>query len=313
MSTVSNYTQYIGKGVMAGYTSIIPPFLCSGRPATGVGGAPITSAGIGDVVRLGLASAATKSIDFTYATGYSTTNNGQINFKTATLNICKAQPFQFTDTEILQLGSQDASFAQGIVLGKRLAADVLSASYASVISATNYPNSSSAGSASRGYVAADFSSASMVALADLDNQANAQNWPDDERFLVAGYTLWNYLLQNTGVIAASNFGFNSIVAQTAQLRSVYGFTPYKTSLTLPNSDTGFACTPNAMALTTVYHQPQDAATKVIDDAFEIRDDKTGVTLGYYAYYSPATRTITKVFDCLAAVTTLDPTALLHIK
>src|SRR5262245_37144767 len=102
MATVSNLVQYIGKGVVQGYVSVIPPFLASSVPATGPGGAAITQAGLNDVVRLGLASAGSASGDFTYASGYSG-NNGNIAFKTATLNICKYQPFTLTDTEVIQL------------------------------------------------------------------------------------------------------------------------------------------------------------------------------------------------------------------
>ena len=305
MSTVSNYVQYIGKGVVQGYANIIPPFAISSRQAVGPGGVPVTQAGIGDIVRVGYATAGSSSFDFTYAGGYSG-NNGNINFALATLNICKYQPLTLTDTEILRLGSPEAAMAQGVVLGRRLAGDVLSASYAATIGASSYPNSSS-------YASTAFTASSMVGPADLDNYANTQNWPDGDRYMVAGTTLWNKLMQNSGIVASSNFGFNSAVAQTARLTNVYGFVPYKTSLALPLGATGFVCTPNAMSLTTVYHQPQEASQKVVNDAYAITDDMSGATLGFYEYYSPSTRTLTRVFDCLAAATVLDPNALYLIK
>jgi len=303
MSTVSNLVQYIGKGVQQGYTTVIPPFAISSRQAAGPGGVPITQAAKGDVVRIGLASASTASFDFDYGTGY-TGNNGQIAFKTATLSICKYQPLTLTDSEIIALDSPEAAMAQGFVLGRRLAADVLSASYASIITAANFPNSSS-------YTATNYTS-SMLAPSDLVNFAINKNWPDGDKYMVADATLFTNLVQNSSIVAASNFSFTEQVAVTGQIKSVLGFKPYQTSLTLPNSLHGFVCTPNAMSITTVYHQPQIGSQKVVNDAYAIQDP-SGATIGFYEYYLPGTRTLTRVFDCLAAATVLDPNAFYGIK
>src|SRR5579862_3174170 len=108
MSTVNNLTQYIGKGVVQGYAQVVPPFAISSRQAVGPGGVPITQAALNDVVRVGLATASSSSFDFTYAGGYSG-NNGNINFQTATLSICKYQPLTLTDSEIIRLGSPEAA------------------------------------------------------------------------------------------------------------------------------------------------------------------------------------------------------------
>jgi hypothetical protein len=304
MSTVSNLVQYIGKGVVKGYTTIVPPFAISSRQAVGPGGVPITQAALGDVVRVGLATASSASFDFNYSTGYSG-NNGNINFVTATLNMCKYQPLTLTDSEILRLGSPEAALAQGEILGRRLAADVYSASLAQIVTAANFPYSSS-------YTSTNFTS-SMLAPSDLVNNATSRGWPTDDMYMVADATLFTNLVQNPSIVAASNFSFTEQVAVTGRIKSVLGFKPYATSLTLPNSLHGFACTPNAMAITTVYHQPQVAAQKVIDDAFSIVDEQTGATIGYYAYYTPATRTLTRVYDCLAAASVLDPNAFYGIK
>ena len=96
----------------------IPPFAISSRQAVGPGGVPITQAAVNDVVRVGLAQANTASADFTYSIGYSG-NNGQIDFKTATLNICKYQPLLYGFRNPA-FGSPEAAMAQGIVLGRQL-------------------------------------------------------------------------------------------------------------------------------------------------------------------------------------------------
>jgi hypothetical protein len=302
--SLGNYTQYIGRGVVQGYTSIIPPFMVQSRQATGPGGTPITTAGLNDNVRVGLATGTSASIDVTYTGGYGNQNNGNIPFKIATMNIWKAQPLFVTDTEALQIG-EEGLVAEGQLLGLKLAADVLSASWAPTISTANFPTHA-ANSASA------FTSSANAAFADLQKKANDNNWPT-ERYLVANTTLWQNFMLNSGITAASNFGFNAQVAQTGQLNSVFGFKPYYTTLTLPNVDNGFACTRNAMVLTTLWAKPQDGSNRVVNDAFAIQDDVNGITLGYYEYYEPNTRTLRKYFDALAGVTTLDSNALIHIK
>lgn len=295
MSTVSNLTQYIINGAMTGFVSLIAPLSSFAYPVE------VDGLVLNDHVRIPFASAGTSSLAFSYASGYGTNNNGNIAGKDITLSSLLYQPLQITDAEMKVL-SPAVLERQGAILGRKLAVDVISASLASVVSTANYAQSSS-------YSGSQF--ATSTALADIDQRANTNNWPDGERYLLAGTTLWNGLMQNPQVINAYAFGGPQAV-QDGKIPAFFGFQPFKVSFTLPNSDTGFACHPNALAFAMGYNQPADESKGLVT-ALKIKDPTTGLVIGYREWYDPNYATVKRTFDCLSGCTVGDSTALLHIK
>lgn len=295
MATGQNIAQTIANGAIEGFSDLLAPisaFSYAVKP---------TGAALGDTVKVGFVSNASGSSTFDYENGYSGNANGVLG-KDVVLNNLLYQPIRLTDAELMQM-SEESLKALGRKAGARLAADVISASFASVVSAANYPASSSVP-----YTATSYTSS--AALADLDKQANNLKWVDGERFLIAGTTLWNSLMQNTSVINAANYGDASAI-RDGKLPAVMGFVPYKVTINLPNSDTGFAVTPNAILFGNAYHQPGEQSKGVVD-AVQATDER-GLTIGYRSWYNPSKATTEKVIECLFGALKGDGNGLIHIK
>jgi hypothetical protein len=294
MATVSNLTQYFTQGAIEGFSDLVAPLTAFSFKAEQEG------AVLNDVVRVPFIAANTSSYAFTYAGGYAN-NNGQVVGKSVTLNNLLYQKYDLTDAEMQQL-SPDAITRQGNVLGRRLAADFISASFANVVSNVNYPTSSS-------YTSGQFTSS--VAIADLDKRANDAKWVDGERYLIAGTGLWQNLMNNTNFTNAYAFGGAEAVKE-GRLPNIFGFQPFKTTVTLPASDTGFACNSNAMAIVMAYHRPAAEASNIVESV-KMVDEKTGIVLGYRSWYDPTYATTKRVIEVLGGSALVDPNALIHIK
>jgi hypothetical protein len=229
MATVSSLNQYLVQGAIEGFVSLVSPINAFSYVTSPVG------AGLGDIVRVPYSNNTSGSQTFAYATGYATDGN-TVTGKEVTLNTLLYQLVTLTDSDLLKL-NQEALVRVGSVAGRKLAVDFISASIAATVSQTNFSYSSSVGYTSAAY-------SSSAAFADLDKQANTLNWPA-ERSLIAGTTLWAVMLGNSAINAAYAYGSDEVIKK-GMIPSVFGFAGYKTTLTLPNSDTGFAVTPSGI-------------------------------------------------------------------
>ncbi len=291
---VFNLAQYFTQDGVESFQDLLAPIASFAR------GINVAGATKDDNIRVPFYSCGTGSAAFTYSGGYSGTNT-TANGKNIQLSSHVYQPIQLTDADVALLAnSPDAAKRMINNAVRRLASDIVSASFASVVTQANFGNSGS-------YTSTNFTS-STIALADLDNYANTKKWTD--RQLIAGTTLWNCLMQNSVVTNAANFGSSEVV-QKGSLTSVYGFTPYKTTVALPNGDTGFAVNSNAIALGFAYHKP--AENNIYQVAQPLIDGPTGIPLGYRQWYDAAHATTNIIIDCLTGAAAIDSTALYHIK
>jgi hypothetical protein len=279
MATVSNLNKYLTQGAIEGFSELIAPLTAFSYVVK-----PGASA-LNDVVRVPFAQNTSASNAFSYATGYAADGN-TVTGKSVTLDNLMYQRISMTDSE-LSLLNPESIIRVGRQAGNRLASDFISASFASCLTQANFGNSGS-------LVAGNYTSS--VALAALDKAANDLKWPDGERTLIAGTTLWQALMNNSSVVSAQNFGSAGPIQQ-GKLNSVLGFVPYKVTIALPNSATGFACNPNGLLIANAYHAPTDGGTQYID-ASQIVDEKTGLTIGFRQFYDPTLATSYRVFDVL---------------
>jgi hypothetical protein len=279
---------------MSGYVDFCAPLNAFCVPVEQPGAAQ------NDHVRVPLATAGTASVAWNQSNGY-TGDNSAINLVDCTLSNWLYQPFIITDSQFNQLTPQ-ALENQGRLLGQRLAADTISASFAAVITAGNFPSSAS-------YTSTGFTSS--LALADIANKANVAKWSPNERYLIAGPTLVQSLMNNSTLNSALNFGNGNFI-QNGELSKVVGFNTYQTSLTLPNSDTGFIVNPNAMAIASTYLAPQVESSAIMD-AEKLTDKATGLTIGYVKFYDPYKRQVVRVIESLSGVAAGNSTGLYHIK
>ena len=185
--------------------------------------------------------------------------------------------------------------------GQQLASDFVSASFAKVISNANFVNSSS-------YTSGQFTAS--AAIIDCVNLADVRKWPEKDRSLIAGTTLWKNLLSNTNFTNAASFGSN-ITVNTAYLPSLFGFLPIKTTVALPASDAGFICRPEAMIIAMGAHRPANANN--ILEYSVLTDQQSGIKIGFRHFYDATKATSYWSFDVLAGAVKGDSTALIHIK
>lgn len=294
MATANNLTQYFNQGAIQGFSDLVAP-LAAFSYAVNQDGATE-----GDHVRVPFVTCATGSVVFNAASGYSG-NNGGVYGKDVQLSIHLYQPIELTDADMALL-SPEVLTRLGNAAGQRLASDFISASFASVVSTANFSGTSA-------YSGSQYTAS--VAIADLDKKANDNKWPDGQRFIIAGTSLWNSFMNNTNFTNAYALGAASAV-QDGKLPSIFGFQPYKTTVSLPNADAGFAANPNAIAVAMAYYAPGDASKGLVD-ASKLTDTKTGITIGYRAWYDANAGKTRKVLEVLGGATVADPTALIHIK
>ena len=240
-------------------------------------------------------------MSFSYSTGY-TGNNGNVQGLPVTLNNILYQPIQLTDSELSVL-DDNAVVAIGREAGAQLAADAIGNIYTNTVTAANFPNSGS-------LTSTNFTSSN--AITSLDYAVNNLKWPrGGSRALICGTGLWQNLLNNPNVINAMNFG-NGQVIQEGILKSIFGFTPYLTTVPMPNNDTGFAVNPNGILVANGYHAPTDSGTQYIA-AEQIVDTNSGWTLGFRNWYNPTLATNVRVFDVLFGSAAGNPNSVYHIK
>ncbi len=203
----SNLDRTFLQGAIESFQKILAPISAFSYAISQQGAA------LNDTITVPYVSAATGSSNFTYAT-----DSADVTGKSITLNSIKYQKASLTDADMAAL-NPEAIQRLGNQLGAGLAGDVLSASFASVLTDANFPLSSS-------WNSNELSSSST--LIDLTEQADAQNWPV-ERNLILTSTANGYLLSNPNIVNASVFGSSQPV-QTSNIPNVFGFQVYKTTV-----------------------------------------------------------------------------------
>lgn len=294
--SVTNLNKYLTQGAIEGFTGLVAPlsaFSYVVKPG---------DAALGDTVRVPYAQNTSGSFVFTYVDGYANAGN-TVTGKPVTLDNLLYQKITLTDSDLMNL-NPESLVRVGHQAGARLAIDVISASFATVLTSANYTNSGSGA----GYVSSTLSGS--LGLAALDKAANDAKWPDGERSLIVNTTGWAALMSNPNIVNYANFGSINPV-QTGVLKLALGFNPYKVSFTMPNSKTGFIVNPNAMLFANAYHAPQDY-DGMYTAVSQMTDALSGLTIGFRQYYDPQRATNMRVFDCLTGVATGDPTALIWI-
>ena len=289
----SNIINYFLQGAIEGFQDIMEAPLGAISYAVNQDGA-----GLNDIIRVPFAAVSTASAAFTYAGGYSG-NNGSIVGKAITLGSVLYQPIQLTDSELVQ-NSPEVLTRLGNQAGVRLANDVLSASFAATITNANFPTSASA---TNGQLTAS------AGLVTLMGQCDTANWTED-RVLLLSSTAYQNLVSNAGLNQAYAFGGAEVV-RDGKVPQVFGFTPYKTTIALPNACKGFVMNPNGLLLGMAYHQPGAEAGSLVT-AQKLTSPK-GLVLGYRSWYDASKATTVKVIDCMFGSTVGDSTALFQMK
>lgn len=288
--TVRDLTQYFINGSMEGFVTVTTP-LAQFSYAVNQDGA-----GLNDIIRVPFVNNASGSSDFTYASGYTIGQNNAVVGKSVTLGNIKYQVWDLPDSDLLKLTPQTAT-ALGRAAGARLAADVVSGSFASLMG--SFTQTSTYGAAGL---------TSSLALAELDKKANDANWPAFGRNMILNTTAKNNLMQNTSVVNA--YAFGTPVQIDAQIPKVYGFNQYTVTCGLGAGVSGFAANPNAVLFGMAYHKPGDSATQVYSQP--VIDQKTGLVFGYKEYYDPQYARTIRILDCLYGSAVGDATALIKL-
>jgi len=291
---VTNLNKYLTMGAIQGFTPLSAPiqaFSYVVKPG---------ASSLNDVVRVPYAQNLSSSFAFNYSSGYSNDGN-TISGQAVTMNNLLYQRIALSDSDLALL-NEEALISIGAQCGRRLAADFVSASIASVVSTGNYATQAA-------YSSSAYSSS--IGITNLDNVANTLAWPDGERALICGTTLWNSLLNNPSINQAYAFGSSDPV-QFGKLKDFFGFSPYKVSFALPNIDTGFAVNPNGILVANGYHAPTDQGTQYMT-ADQIVIEGTGLTVGFRQFYVPLLATSYRVFDVLGGCAVGNANGVIHIK
>lgn len=291
---VTNLNKYLTIGAIEGFAALVAPLTAFSYVVK-----PGASA-LNDVIRVPFAQNTSASYAFTYANGYANDGN-TITGQSVTMNSIQYQKITLSDSD-LSLLNEDALIRVGRQAGFQLAADFVSASFASTISTTNYTNQCAFSSSA-------FTGSSTIVA--LDKQANDLKWPNGERSIIASTGLWQSMLNNNNINQAYAFGSSDPV-QNAQLKNTFGFQPYKVTFTLPNNDTGYAVNPNAILVGNGYHSPTDQGSQYIA-ADQLVVEGTGLTIGFRQYYQPQFATSARVFDVLGGAGVGNGSALIRIK
>jgi hypothetical protein len=277
--SVQNLNKYLTQGAIEGFITFAAPLQAFSYVVK-----PGVSA-VNDVIRVPYATNTSASATFTYANGY-TTDSNLIVGKPVTMDQLLYQKISLTDSD-LSLLNPEALIAIGRQAGTRLAVDVVSASLANVITVANFGNSGSYGAPSLSH---------SLGLGDIDLRANTYNWPVGQRSLLLTPTAQNYLLQNSSINTAANFGSDDPI-RGASIKSVVGFTPYLCNFALPLADQAIALNANGVLVGIGYHAPQDSGQAYVD-VRQLQDTQTNLSIGFRQYYDAAKATNIRVFDCL---------------
>lgn len=292
MSTVSNLTLYFLQGAIQAFSQKLAPIEAFSYAVNQEG------AGLNDIVRVPYVINTGSAADFTYAGGYSSAT-GVVIGKPVTLSTLKYKMWNIDDSEILRL-SPEVLKRLGGQAGNQVASDVTSTFFNNV-TASNFPLSGA-------YSASAYST--QAAFVSLQKQANQNKWTD-ERHLIVGPTLYSTIVSNTTLV---NYAYGSPeVVRDGKLPKYFGFTPHMvTNLDETNTELiqGFATCPQGIIAGMAYHRAQEEIPYF--EKQMIKDELTGVVLGYRAWGDWSKASVNRVIDCLAGSAVADNKAVIRL-
>lgn len=291
---VSNMTRTWLDGVVKGFTVGTLPISAVSYAVNQEG------ASVGSIIRVPFVSNESGSLAFTEAGGYSLSSNNGVVGKDITLDTVLYQPWYLSDSQTKNLTPQSIEML-GVVAGERLSSDVLSHSFANVITQTNFPDSGS-------YTSTNYTG-SILPLATLDKFANERNWPKQGRNLIMGTDLEFAIKSNDKLVQAYSVGTTQTI-QGGSVPQLYGFNCYGVNFTLPNSDKGIALNANGMLFGMSYFSPEDRTNVIYSERIVTPN---GLVLGYVEFAVPQYRHTFRAVECLFGAAAGAPRAVYHIK
>jgi hypothetical protein len=136
---------------------------------------------------------------------------------------------------------------------------------------------------------------SSLAIANLVTQCDNAQFPDIGRSLILSPNAYNSLIKNPNLATAFNYGSPSGV-QDGVIPKVGGFNVYKTTATMPGSDTGIVCNNNAILTAFGKHAPNQVSNPFV--TYDTATDKNGVVISMKSWYQPLQATTYFIIECL---------------
>lgn len=191
-----------------------------------------------------------------------------------------------TDTQVANssvLSLQRVARGKGTALGLAVVQDILSA-----LTTTNYGAPVWTGTAG---------AMDVDDLFDIRNACNAALMPKMERWLALDSDFTTALMKDNGVQQVHAFGSDQALRR-GTLPPIAGFEIQESDIIPANGAdlVGFVAHPGGLAVASRYLKPLDSTNTV--KAMAMTDPNTGLTIGYREWYSPATRQINAVIECL---------------
>lgn len=292
MSAVNNLEQTFLAGAIGAFTAILAPISAFSYAVN------VDGAAKGDIIKVPFVSNTSGSSAFDYATGYTANGNG-VTGKNITLDTILYQKVDLTDADMTRL-SPETLTRLGESAGARLAADVMSASFAKVVTNANFPTSASCLSNEL---------TASAGLVKQTKQCDDASWSLPNRNLILGTAAYGNLTSNPSVATAYAYGSNQPITK-GQVPEVFGFSPYKINVPLPTGVNGLVLNPNAILLGMAFHRAYDPKNTVqVDQA----TGTNGLTIGLRTWYDAGTATQKRVLECLFGAAVGDTNALYQMK
>ena len=289
----SLYGGVVMQEAMKSFSNIIAPI-------TAMSYATDNSAlNVGDTVKVPYATPNSSSTSFSYSSGYGSNNSTQLGVRPVTLSNLFFQRFVINDTDASKLDNNSIlTFAKQA--GEKLAGDVISASFAAIITDGNYPTSASC---TYGQLT------SSNAIADLVKQADDANWTTENRNIILGSAAWNSLIKNTNLSNAYSFGGSQVI-QSGLPTNVMGFNTYKVTVPMPNGCKALVLNPTSILFATGQHKPSEVSKPTVQ--FFSSQEK-GITITMRNWYDANAAQTVYVLECLFGTATGNGAGLYQMK
>lgn len=149
-------------------------------------------------------------------------------------------------------------------------------------------------------------------VADLREDANVLNWPEEMRSLILGPADMTGLLKDGDIKASDAFGGSEAIRQ-GKVPVLYGFGVLESNLIPANAENlrSFAAYPDALAVAMRYHAPQSGHN--YNEAMAMTDPESGITLGFRSWYDPKTGTMNNVMDAIVGSAVGNGSSLIRIQ
>lgn len=237
---------------------------------------------------------------FSYSTGYQSDQTSVVG-KDIQLNQMLYRVCNISDSAHGKLSSDSLEATFG-GMGQALARDVISASFASVLTEANFPTSASI---------TQTNLTSSLGLSNLVFQADGLKWTD-KRSLIVAPSAFQYILQNGDVNKSYAYGSSDPVQQ-GKINNVYGFSVNKYGGAFPNLDQpakGIACDTSAILFGFGVHTPASTSSGLVKT---IQGSNKGVLLQLRVFYNTQLATTQYVLESCFGVGVGNSTGLVWLK